>query len=637
MHRFERKPATRAFTLLEIMVAIAAGLLIVLAISSLFASAGATIGAGRRLSEFSRKGALIEQRIREDFRNLSRDGYMVIRHAVADDGPNPGGMFLPWRVPAFPDDPNPRLRRVDEIMFFTEGDFRTARAPLAPGFVAEGNVARVYYGHGAIADFAADEALFIPEYDMGLAGGSANLQVDLGLLGEPGRPNEFAEDWILIRYQTVLVQPRSADQSLPTAFLEPFDRYDRSDPDDRVVILLGDGDRQIAFQPALSSIFRHVNYATGQGTDTTDMLREQSEYDRGRYLVVQSILFDIATTDLREIRGRVMTMHDGQDFGPDYVPPPDPRVDPLDGRRNTAILPVPPFWLESPQDLTAYPPKGYTPYLHAPRIISNPTGERANLLFNGIHAWMRNGMPTDGGTASLGQDRGDDIDELEQLYSIRMHVEPSPPELLTVLDPDEYAPETLEAADRLNEQLMLTASNLGVHVGDFMVEWTFGQTYLSAPYDATDPRNGEMIWYGGHTLIDRFGNDELADDVVFSEYRSDDLFSPEQPVLAFDSLTGARIERATGGRNDHLVRDFLIHGPRGTEDINSDGDLDRPNPMYSYFGWDDPTYRPLNDDEVASVPWAWPKMLRITVSLIDSADPTIEQSFQFVIELDSEN
>ncbi len=625
MRRFKRKPGTRGFTLLEIMVAIAAGLLIVLAISSLFASAGATIGAGRRISEFSRKGALIEQRIREDFRNLSRDGYMVIRHAVADDGPNPGGTFLPWRVPAFPDDPNPRLRRVDEIMFFPEGEFRTARAPLAPGFVAEGNVARVYYGHGAIADFAADEALFIPEYDMGLASGSADLQLDLGLLGQPGRPNEFAEDWILIRHQTVLVQPRSADQSLPTAFLDPY-----NDPQGSHALLMGDGDRQIAFQPALSSIFRHVNYPIGQGTDSTDMLREQNEYDRGRYLVPQSNLFDIATTDLREIRQRVMTMHDGQDFGPDYVPPADPRVDPLDGRRGIEIRPVPPFWLEDPEDLTAYPPKGYTPYLHAPRIISNPTGERANLLFNGIHAWMRNGMPTDGGTASLGQDRGDDIDELEQLYSIRMHVEPSPPELLTVLDPDEYDPETLEAADRLNEQLMLTASNLGVHVGDFMVEWTFGQTYFDSG-NLADPRNGEIIWYGGHTLVDLIGNDELADNVVFSEYKSDDLFSPEQPVLAFDSLTGARIERATGGSNDHLVHDFLIHGPRDP------GDNLRDNPLYSYFGWDDPTYRPLKDDDVASVPWAWPKMLRITISLIDSADPTIEQSFQFVIELDSEN
>ncbi len=308
-----RTPHRRlGFTLLELMVAIAAGLLLVLAISSLFASAGGTIEAGRRMSEFSRTGALIEQRLREDFRNISREGYMVIRHAVADDGPRPGGTFLPWRVPAFPDDPNPRLRRVDEIMFFRTGDFATARAPLAPGFVAEGNVARVYYGHGAIAHFAAGDTLFVPEYAMGLGGGGGgpgfggtSLQVSIGLLGEPDGPNEFAQDWILMRHQTVLAQPRSAEQALPTEFLEPFDNTSNG----RNMELLRDGDRQIAFQPALSGIFRHVNYALGQGTDTTDMLREQSEYDRGRFLVQQSNMFDIATTDLREIRQRLMTMH----------------------------------------------------------------------------------------------------------------------------------------------------------------------------------------------------------------------------------------------------------------------------------------------------------------------------------------
>eukprot|EP01026_Neomeris_dumetosa_P034237 TRINITY_DN2753_c0_g1_i6.p2 TRINITY_DN2753_c0_g1~~TRINITY_DN2753_c0_g1_i6.p2 ORF type:complete len:475 (-),score=40.42 TRINITY_DN2753_c0_g1_i6:84-1508(-) len=466
-------PATtkRGFTLLEILVAIAAGLLLVLAISSLFASAGGTIATGRRISEFSRTATIIEQRIREDMRHLTRDGYLLIRHAVANDGPNPGGEFEPWLVPAFSGDPNPRFRRVDEIMFFTRDEYQTARAPLSPGYVAESNVARIYYGHGAIADFAAGDNLFLPEYDMGLSGGGGpgfgggSLQVDLGLLGQPDGPNEFAIDWRLLRHQLLLVQPSSGEQNMPSTFLEPWQRpnYPEEEP------LFSDGDRQIALQPALSSLFRHVNYAYGQSpsNDDDNILREQGDYDRGRDLRIQAGIFDIATTDLREIRAWITSMHNCADFGPDYVPPLFPEFDVLDRRRDVEIFPIRPQDLEDEADLRDLPdkgpPRGYTPFIHAPNLETT-NSEAYQLLFNGIHAWMRNGMPTDGGTSIAGDQLGDDVEQ--ELHSIRMHVEPSPPELLTVLDENQYDPEELETADRLNEQLLLTANNLGARVGE---------------------------------------------------------------------------------------------------------------------------------------------------------------------------
>ncbi len=604
-----------AFTLLEVMVAVATGLLLVLAISSLFASAGGTIETGRRISTFNRKASVIEQQIRRDLSKITREGYLIIRHAVADDGPPPLGSFVPRRVAASSDDSAPRLRRVDELMFFVKEPSVSARSPLAPGFVAKGASARVYYGHGAIADALAPDALLIPEYDMGLSGGSGgpgdggtSLQNAIGLLGEPDGPNEFAEDWILVRHQTVLTQPQSPDQVLPTAFLDPFDSSPQDDP------RLLDGERQIALQPALGSIFRHVGYAqrTAPENGADGLMREQSEYDRGAWLVQQSNLFDIATTDLREIRQRVMTMHDGP-FVTDYTPPQNPETDPLN------IVPVSPWVLEDDQDLLDFPVKGYTPYLSPTRIESSPTGDRAQLLFNGIHAWMRGGMPTD----SQGED------EEAELRGIRLHAEPSPPALLDVLDPARFDPETLEAADRLNDQLMLSASNLGVRVGEFMVEWSFGQTYLNTT-DPNDPRNGEIIWYGGHTPVDLDG-DELADDVIFHEYQSRIFTRPDAPVLAYDRATGVQIERTDGSGSVHIVRDFLIHGPRDPSDNQ------RNNPMYSYFGWDDPTYRPLNEGDVETVPWPWPTMLRITISLIDEQDPTIEQSYQFVVDLRTEN
>lgn len=609
------RAARDGFTLLEVLVAVATSLLLVLAISSLFASAGGTIETGRRISGFSRSASIIEQRLREDLSKITREGYLVIRHAVADDGPAPNGTFLPWRVGAFSGDPNARLRRVDELMFFVKNPSVSARAPLAPGFTAEGSAARIYYGHGVLADAPAPDSLLIPEFDMGLSGGTS-LQSEIGLLGEPDGPNEFAEDWILLRHQTVLTQARSADQILPATFIDPYD-----DPQGSDAATLRDQDRQVSMQAALGSIFRPVNYAQRDEMNT-EMMREQTEYMRGAWLVQQSNLFDIATTDLREIRSWVMGMHDGP-LAADYVPPAN------DGEA-LDLVPVTKDDLRGEQDLVDFPVKGYTPFLSPTHIINNPTGDRARLLYDGIHAWMRYGMPTDGGSISATGSRVSDEVE-DELGGIRLHAEASPPELLAVLENDAGWGD-LEAADRLNDQLMLSASNLGLRVGEFMVEWSFGQTYLNQG-NLNDPRNGEIIWYGGHTPID-VDSDGRADNVEFREYRSNQLLNPEQPALAYDRATGAVLERTDGTGTIHIVRDVLIHGARDA------GDNRRDNPLYSYFGWDDPTYAPdpsADPSQVASVPWAWPRMLRITISLIDETDPSIEQAFQFVIELDPED
>jgi hypothetical protein len=82
--------------------------------------------------------------------------------------------------------------------------------------------------------------------------------------------------------------------------------------------------------------------------------------------------------------------------------------------------------------------------------------------------------------------------------------------------------------------------------------------------------------------------------------------------------------------------------------------------QYSYFGYVDPTYSlDLNEPNVLrsellvdvnrngrydadqgdvirspeNLPWPWPTMLRITVTLADPADPRIEQTFQFILRL----
>jgi hypothetical protein len=62
-------------------------------------------------------------------------------------------------------------------------------------------------------------------------------------------------------------------------------------------------------------------------------------------------------------------------------------------------------------------------------------------------------------------------------------------------------------------------------------------------------------------------------------------------------------------------------------------------PFYSCFGYLDPTYPDpgLETDSQqrfpSTIPWAWPKLLRITISLVDPTDRLREQTYQFIIEI----
>ena len=88
------------------------------------------------------------------------------------------------------------------------------------------------------------------------------------------------------------------------------------------------------------------------------------------------------------------------------------------------------------------------------------------------------------------------------------------------------------------------------------------------------------------------------------------------------------------------VNPELIHGRRTSEE---------DKPLTSYFGYFDPTFNPdlrgdtpnsgpdgdVEDDGDAlspTLPWAWPELIRITLTLTDPIDPTFEQTFQFVFE-----
>ncbi|MBX3363808.1 MAG: type II secretion system protein [Phycisphaeraceae bacterium] len=588
----------RAFTLVELLIAVAAGILLATAIAAVFASTGRTVSAGNRLSHFNRYAAIIEQQLREDFRAMTRDGFLLIRQEVANQGPTAN--FAPLRVPLFAAqrDRDRRYRRTDEIVFFTKGRYSTARAPLSPGVVATSSEARIYIGHGA--RFDAENlvglqagAVRYPAYDLGIESHGVNPRT--GVIGRLGVPNstlplnQYASDWILLRHVTLLTPPQTAHEELPSSSVFHINRGASGFTPANAAVLR-DGDRQIALQPAMPSIFRHVNFALRQpAADDFEVpnMRQRSPYTRLNdepWMLAATGLFDIATTSLAEVRQYVTSMHDGRQ--PPNVPEP-----------------VLPSRLRNGEDVRQFPPRGYFPAV-------NPQSANGRELLDGMHAWMRNALPADSD--------GDDF--TVNLRGLRMRAERTPPALPDIVAAAPragsgvtFARGSLEAADRLNDQLVLTSSMFVPRCSAFIVEWSFNQV---------DETTGEIIWYGSTELIGSDA-DGVPTDVRIRRY---DSSGPRG--LFIDRRTGAF--QPVQNAFSHVVNDYLIHGPTPV------GAIDARKPVLAYFGYDDPTYRPQSAGDRTALAWPWPELIRVTITLVDPIDPSVEQTYQFVFKVGGE-
>jgi prepilin-type N-terminal cleavage/methylation domain-containing protein len=78
----------RGFTLLEILVALGAVVVVAVGLASIFRSVGETVSAGRRLSRINQVSKLLEQQLRSDFGRMTRDGFLAIRQGYADRNGN---------------------------------------------------------------------------------------------------------------------------------------------------------------------------------------------------------------------------------------------------------------------------------------------------------------------------------------------------------------------------------------------------------------------------------------------------------------------------------------------------------------------------------------------------------------------
>lgn len=230
------------------------------------------------------------------------------------------------------------------------------------------------------------------------------------------------------------------------------------------------------------------------------------------------------------------------------------------------------------------------------------------------HRWMEQLFPISGLTPTQGI--------FEDAPELRMRYEPEPPDIFgTRANSGNVWP--INRDYRLADQLMLSASNFVPNCSEFIVEWSFGET-IEFPAGSN---RFVTLWHGRDRTVD--GN------TVAVRYGG----SPSQngyTNLPLRSTTVNPIQNLNNTNNNNPLNFDLnprvVHGIVPSTSFN---EFDT-RPIYSFFGpinplWIPPT--PNQTDWPAEIPMPWPSMIRITMTLADPQDDTIEQTFQFIFDL----
>lgn len=569
-----RKPR-RAFTLIEIVVAVGAVALIAVGLAAIFDAVGKTVSGGRRVSLLSQYAELIERQMRRDFENMTRDGYMVIRQQYIEGPGSIDGRFDPAtdRIQGFQQDLSPKPRRADEIMFFAAGSYTTARQSIASDLRASSDVARIYYGHGLATRSGAALSSRKPIPNTNDTNDPSLPTVDL--LGEPTpeNPNRYASDWTLLRHVTLL--------AVGGSILSPTAPGALGVTDPR---RLADSDYQVALQPAAPSLFRVVNEFTPP--PLTPFLPLAEAYYNTPYRFASGII-DIATTNLGEVRNAVVNaarMPAGVTAG--NVNDPLPRT----------FRPV------------AVPAVGTAP----------TTRPGAPNRIDLMHAWMDQGMPAASDPAVSGA---------------RIRYEPEAYDLIATLEiPASPSPaQRIQKAYGRADQLALVSSNFLQHCTSFIVEWSFGQI----DQNSSSPNFNQLIWYGPRRWTDLNG-DGIGDandgepSVLPYPFATTGSVNPYSIDLAPPALLW---DRFTFPNNPpfatHNITERLIYGFSPAPDAAV---------LTSYFGYVDPSFDTdvntangpqQHGDAAGLLSWAWPRLIRVTLTIADPQDRSIESTFQF--------
>ncbi len=585
-----RGSSGRAFTLIEALVAIGAMTLVAVGIAQIFQSVGKTLTVGRRLNVVNTQVAMLEQQMRRDFAAMTRDGFLLIRNSYADGhstGGNVGTLERPPAAPAKPDptkddtirlssqDTRPRLRRVDELMFFAKGDFASAREPLDPKYVARSKEARIYYGHGLKmtgtqqGNTSGVSAYLSPDVNDGITLRSNRL-------GRSGRPNEYAKDWTLLRQPTLLVRPETAQQQLP-----PDTVFGWKPTIATQAAFLMDHPGQIALQPAATSIFRSLNKF--RANDTYSYARPSLQANRSVRALFESGLIDIATEDLGAIR-------------------------------TIALSPTP----------TQFPPTTAGTLTAPDGVFELLPWADPKVPPLAMHAWMDDAWPAQSDPSVAARDSaGNNVPG-----GLRIRYESGPINYVGALvATGTSANPAAELASLRSDQLMMSASNFLPGCTEFIVEYSFGVVH---------PVTKQLVWHGLKRDAD-VGDGSLPRAIVlpYPELAPpagtrDASFSPRYTNLDGDSVTDRTYTSTTGAVVTALnpaVPPELIYSKK-----TDPNDLSQT----AHFGYLDPLVY-IDPTTVSGLkvvpdgrPWAWPTLVRVTLSLTDPNNPTSEETFQFV-------
>ncbi len=606
----------RAFTLIELMVAVGAVALIAVGLAAVFGSISDTVTAGRSVSGFTAYAAMVERQLRDDIEHMSRDGFLLIVNQKAEEGEDVAlyaGQVRSRSGPPLPHQQRPR--RIDEMVFFREGEFTSGREPLGAGYTAEAGSAMIYYGHGARqpVDEQVNSVYIFPRADDDNAN-TGPLGFPDPLAGNLPNPNRYASEWGLLRLQVALAGADGSLRDRPSLFgLPPAMRSDQ--------------DTQLAGQPAARSVFGSLDHllpvtlggggpTMGGATGTVRSAAIPGETPATHPLFTSGLV-DLATTDLAEVRRIVMSS-------------------PVSGPGQVQL----------------------------PGLTALPTGDYAGIVapFFVQQAWMLDALPAPSvgfanqpspGPTGWSAPSPYPPDWVAAPGDVRIRYEPAPP---AYLEPMDLQP--LSRAVRLADQMALTSSLLVPRCTEFIIEWSFGKV----------DENGNLFWHGIEREVDIDGDGvfEPTDIVAARPYLEQPYSSTEDQRFLlpyrFRHPAPAGIEAFADPGDlfgSYPVSAQLIHGFEDPihEQTFPPGAATDDGVLVSFFGFLDPTFNPQNPGQPSgaamhpvrdlltqlpvaalpasasdSIPWAWPELIRVTMSLADPSEPAIEQTFQFVFK-----
>ncbi|MCC6320107.1 MAG: hypothetical protein IT438_01575 [Phycisphaerales bacterium] len=607
-----------AFTLLEMLVAVGAVALIGLGLARVFSATSGTLRAGKRISLLNDTAAMLERTLRSDIDAMTREGFLVIVNENAYD-PGDFNNRRGSRLNSQADQGSELPRRIDQLMFFSEGQFRSMRAQLHESRQATANQARIWWGHGLrqwddSSPPANPPVLRLDDQDDSTNATPQNER--LPYFGQPG-PNQYAADWTLLRAEHLLTTPSPSVPPYPASLTWP------------TLQQWSDNPIQIGLQPTQSNLFWHTSQAEPVALPGAARLCRDGDPQVAHPLTASGLV-DVINGNLSDVRAMI-----------------------LDAQAN-AMSPLPGAHpLLQPYDFSG---DGSNPNIVVTAF--DPDGNRTNASTNAMKQWMRYALP-----AAPRLTPGYQADA----HGGRMRYQSLPVDYLGTYRNSGAGVTYAPTQDfRRTDQMMLTQSKLIAGCTSFIVEWSFGEVYkANDPFVMSTPERrrleGQLIWHGltRHSDMNFDGaiDQRVDNEAIVRPY----LGFLDQTLFTASSVRPTSYPPAANPRpqgqtpsDAHFVEYDLPSGQKSPVPWRLKGevinDATPDGSLYQTFGYYDATFAPgsaaastsgFSDNDFyvefqpATMPVPWPKLIRVTVTLVDPSDTEDqrEQTFQFVFEV----